>query len=238
MKGVEENMSYYKGEEVTYLGSINGNGGTSFESDFVLVDTIGDRYDIQYYVSYSFKKGDIIYFSDSVDFPTGGYFKAKIDCSFSSAFYNSSLSAQSDFCNSIFNQTADYVNYGGESIYFEYLGKNFSLSQLTDELPTEKPTEKPTEAPTEKPTEKPAEVPTEPQTEAPAELPTSGEVLETSYDFSSLVIKNADEIIDNSMGFVPSVLVSVIPIGIVAFAVGFGIKKAMSYFRTLGRGGH
>lgn len=238
-------MSYYKGEEVTYIGSIEGDGNPmEFESDILFCNTMGDRYNIKYSYSCSFNKGDIFYVVDSVDFPSGGYFKSKIGCSFSSSFYSFVGDAKAEIYTKIYNETADLVNYGGESVYFEYLGKDFNLSQLTDELPTEAPTQPPTQKPTETPTETPTQPSTEAPTEKPtqppteAELPTGGEVLETSYNFSGLTIKNADEIINNSMGVVPSMIVAVVPLAIVAFSIGFGIKKALSYFRTVGRGGH
>lgn len=224
-------MSYYNGEEVHYIGSIdsqNGNGDFTSDVNSLSVKTIGSGSNTQYYCSLTVNKGDILYLINRADFPQGGYFKFAIGYTFSSSFYSNEFDAKTDLFSQIYNETGDLVVYGGSSMFCDYLGKGFSLSQLADEPPTE--------APTQPPTQKLTEAPTQPPTEA--ELPTGGEVLETSYNFSGLTIKNADEIINNSMGVVPSMIVAVVPLAIVAFSVGFGVKKALSYFRTVGRGGH
>ena len=209
-------MSYYKGEEVTYIGSIIGNGSGIALNDtscLIVSQTGSDRYNPQYVGTFSVNKGDILYFKDEVDFPAGGYFKAKITYTFSTSYYSSDASAMSDLHLQIFCETADCVLCGSESVIFEYLGDDFSLSELSDELPTEAPTES-----------------------SSVTVPSSGNTL-TYYDYSGCTLATAESIINGSGNWLNTILSSVLPISLVAFGIGFGIKKALSFFKTIAGGG-
>lgn len=202
-------MSYYGDEEVTYIGIFKDMGGYIYtDIQSFSNSTIGGTGATQYYCSLKVNKGDILYFVDVVNYPQGGYFKAKINYTFSS----SPRPAYEDAEKGLISHLSTCINKDSwESMFFSYLGDDFTLSQLTDEPPTE---------------------------EAPTELTTSGELLETSYDFSGLTLNVSDEIIGQSISGFPTFLVSIVPLGLAAFFACFGIKKALSYFRTIGRGGH
>lgn len=205
-------MSYYEGEEVSYIGSCSFPYGDYYvESDFDsdILHSIGSGSNVQYYCSMSFNRGDIIYVIANVDFPQGGYFKFRIGCTFSSDFYDNERGAKDDFWEQIYCETADYAIYGGQSVYCDYLGDDFTLSQLTDEAPS---------------------LP-------PVEAFTTGDVTETAGYPGSFNLAVADGIVNSTKEFLPNLFVSVIPIALTAFGVGFGIKKALLYFREIGSGG-
>lgn len=212
-------MSYYNGEEVTYIGEFLGDGSGHVSSDTgrFVVDRIGTSFNIQYCGYFNVNKGDIIYIADSVDFPLGGYFKAKITYNFTSEdFYSNYSDAETSLYYRVFNETCDIAVYGGQSEFFEYLGKDFNLSQLTDEKPTPKPTPEPTVKPSEG----------------------VGEEITTLYGFSTLKVDVADGIIDTAGFTVSELFISVVPIAFIGFAVAYGLKRAVSYFKIIAGGRH
>lgn len=210
-------MSYYGDEEVTYIGILDVLAGLQ-QWDFYKTDiksvtyvTIAEDVEPKYYYKIEFNKGDIICLKDN-NFKQGAYFKFKINGYLSYGIKSNLREARQDFATNFtafLKDVATDEKYS--SPYVEYLGADFTLAQLTDEPLTE---------------------------EAPTELPTSGELFETSYDFSGLTLNVSDEIIEQSISGFPTFLVSIVPLGLAAFFACFGIKKALSYFRTIGRGGH